>query len=61
MEVRVKSVFYDKFDRSRVYNPGNVVDFEEERAKHIVSLSLGELVEDKKEEEKPKTRKKKAE
>ena len=63
MKVKVKNTFIDKFNRSRVYSPGDVVEFDDERAKNIVALSLGEYVKEKVEEvpERPKPRKKKAE
>ena len=65
MKVKVKSTFLDKFNRSRVYNPGDVVEFEDERAEDIVSRGLGEAVKEEAEAPKPapapKPRKKKAE
>ena len=61
MKIKVKSAFVDKFNRSRVFNPGDVVEFEDERAKNIVALSLGEPFIEEKKEYQPKPRKKKTE
>ena len=64
MKVKVKNTFIDKFNRSRVFNPGDVVEFEDERAKNIVALGLGEFVKETPKEEvpaRPKPRAKKAE
>ena len=44
MKVVVKVVFRDKNNFSRMFNPGEVVDFEEERAQNIIALGLGEAV-----------------
>ena len=43
MKVKVKSLFYDKFNLTRCFKPGEVVDFEEKRAKDIVERGLGEF------------------
>ena len=62
MKIKVTNTFIDKFNRSRVFNPGDVVEFEDERAKSIVALRLGEAVKEPVREEvpeRPKTRKKK--
>lgn len=44
MKVKVKAVFRDKLHYSRLYQPGEVVDFDRERAENIVALGLGEPV-----------------
>ena len=44
MRVKVKETFRDKFNTSRLYKPGEVLDFEEERAKNMVRLGLVEPV-----------------
>lgn len=61
MKVLVKSVFRDKDNFSRMFNPGEVVEFEAERAENIIKLGLGEEVKEKAAEPKPapKPRKKK--
>ena len=63
MKIKVKNAFVDMFNRSRVFNPGDVVEFDDERAKNIVNLGLGEVFKEKKEEPvpAPKPRKKKGE
>ena len=43
MKVKVNSLFYDKFNLTRCFKPGEVVDFEEKRAKDIVERGLGEF------------------
>lgn len=43
MKVKIVRPFYDKFNLSRLFNPGEVVDFEEKRAEDIVSRGLGEF------------------
>lgn len=53
MKVRVTATFLDKFNRSRVFNPGDVVEFEDERAKNIVNLGLGEIFKEEKKEPLP--------
>ena len=55
MKVKVKAVFRDKDNFSRMYNPGEVVSFEKERAERIISLGLADADEV---EEKPKRKKK---
>lgn len=40
MRVKVLQTFRDKFNTSRAYKPGEVLDFEEERALNIVKLGL---------------------
>ena len=52
MKIRVISEFYDKFHTSTLFKVGAVLDFEEERARKIVELKLGEFVEDGKSEDK---------
>lgn len=44
MRVKVKNTFRDKFNTSRIFRPGEVLDFDEERAKNIVRLGLAEPV-----------------
>lgn len=44
MKVRVVNPFFDKFNLSRQYNPGEVVDFDENRANNIVERGLGEFI-----------------
>ena len=50
MKIKVVSEFYDKFHTSTLYKEGEVVDFDEARAKDIIARKLGVKVE----EEKPK-------
>ena len=54
MKVKVINPFQDKFNLSRTFHPGEVLDFEEGRAKTIVERGLGVLVI----EESPKVQKK---
>ena len=70
MKVKVIRPFLDKFNLARTFNPGEVADFEEDRAKDIVERGLGEFIVEKKPEAKSpsaepkaprKPRKKKAE
>lgn len=56
MRVRVKTIFFDKYNTSRAFNPGEVVDFDQERAEHVIRLGFAEPVND---APKPKPRKKK--
>jgi len=42
MKIRVISEFYDKFHTSTLYKVGTVVDFDDERAKDIISKKLAE-------------------
>ena len=42
MKLKVKVEFRDINRFSRIYTPGEVVDFEAERAKHIVAIGLAE-------------------
>ena len=44
MKVKVKQAFRDKFNTSRVFQSGEVLDFEAARAHNIVRLGLGEVV-----------------
>ena len=60
MEVKVIKPFCDKFNLSRLFTPGEIVNFEEKRAENIVSRGLGEIVKAKK-EPKPKVEAPKAE
>ena len=46
MKVRVINIFSDKYNLARVYQPGEIVDFEEKRAEDIVTRHLGEYVEE---------------
>lgn len=41
MKVKVLQAFRDKFNTSRVFQPGEVLDFEAARANNIVKLGLG--------------------
>jgi len=67
MKVKVLLPFRDKDCFTRLYTPGETLDFEEERANHIVELGLAEPAEEPQEAPKPdeapkkKPRKKKAE
>ena len=54
MKVKVLLPFNDKFNLTRAFNPGEIVDFEEARAKNIVDRKLGEFVEDQKAKKEPK-------
>lgn len=58
MKVEVTQAFHDKFNTSRVYKPGEVVEFEDERAQHMVNIGIAVPI---LEEQKKKTRKKKSE
>ena len=51
MKVKVIRQFLDKFNLARTFNPGEVVDFEEKRAKDIISRGLGEPFEEKEKRE----------
>lgn len=42
MKVKVVKPFCDKFNLTRTFDPGEVVDFEEKRAEDIVNRGLGE-------------------
>lgn len=57
MKVRVVEPFHDKFNLSRLFTPGEVLDLDADRAGNIVARGLGEYVESKK----PKAKKKKEE
>ena len=46
MKVRVKQAFRDQFNTSRIFQPGEVLDFEAARANNIVKLGLGALVDE---------------
>ena len=48
MKVKVLLPFRDKDKFTRLYEPGDVVDFERERGEHIVELGLAEPVVEKK-------------
>lgn len=50
MKVRILSDFRDKYDYSRLYKSGDVVKFQNERAKELVKLGLAELLKEKEEE-----------
>ena len=54
MKVKVLRTFCDKYNLARVFTPGEVVDFEQERAKDIVSRGLAKYF---KEEVKPEPKK----
>ena len=54
MKVKVNYVFFDITNPARKFNPGEVVDFDEERAERIISLGLGEKEEAPKEADVPK-------
>ena len=47
MKVKVKSVFRDKDNYDRVYQVGEDVEFEDERAKDLISRKLAEEVKSK--------------
>ena len=57
MKVKVLLPFRDKNLFTRLYSPGDEVEFEQERAEHIVKLGLAEPMVEKKETpyEPPKT------
>lgn len=44
MKVKVVKPFCDKFNLTRMFNPGEVVDFEQARAENIVERGLGEYL-----------------
>ena len=44
MKVKVLQEFWDKYNRDKKYEVGDVVDFEQTRAEDIVSRGLGEEV-----------------
>lgn len=50
MKVRILSDFRDKYDYSRLYKAGDVVKFQNERAKELVKLGLAEPLKEKAEE-----------
>lgn len=52
MKVEVTSPFLDKFNSSRMYNVGEVVEFEDERAKDMISRRLAKAFEEPKEDPK---------
>lgn len=41
MKIKVKRAFLDKNDLSHRYNVGEVIDFDKERALHIISIGFG--------------------
>lgn len=51
MELKIKKTFRDKDNFSKVYNIGDVVDFEKNRAEYIISLGLAEKAEQPKQPE----------
>ena len=55
MKIRVISEFYDKYHTSVLFKVGAVVDFEDERAKDIISKRLGEPYVDEKAEKPAET------
>lgn len=55
MKVKVIQEFRDKFNYNKVFEVGNVYEFEDARAKDILARKLG--VEDKVKEVKPKKKK----
>ena len=50
MKVKILSDFRDKYDYSRLYKAGDVVKFQNERAKELVKLGLAEPLREKEEE-----------
>lgn len=50
MKVKVIKIFKDKYTRTKFYHPGDIVEFEEERAKDIINRGLGEEVIEEKED-----------
>ena len=54
MKIRILSDFRDKYDYSRLYKAGDVVKFQNERAKELVKLGLAEPLRGKEEEIKDK-------
>jgi hypothetical protein len=50
MKIRILSDFRDKYDYSRLYKAGDVVKFQNERAKELVKLGLAEPLREKEEE-----------
>ena len=53
MKVKVLLPFNDKYNLARTFNPGEVVDFEEQRANDIVTRGLGAFEETKEPYRKP--------
>lgn len=49
-EVKILSDFRDKYDYSRLYKAGDVVKFQDERAKELVKIGLAEPLKEKEEE-----------
>ena len=61
MKIRVISEFYDKFHTSTLFKVGTVLDFDDERAKDVISKKLAEPYSEpeqkpKREEQKPERR-----
>ena len=54
MKVKVVKPFSDKFNLSRLCQPGEVVNFEDKRAENIVSRGLGEFYKEEKPKAEPK-------
>ncbi len=52
MKLKVTNLFYDKFDITKCYEPGTVVEFDDERAESIIAKGLA--IEEKPKEVKPK-------
>ena len=53
MKIRVISEFYDKFHTSTLFKVGTVLDFDDERAKDIISKKLAEPYVEPEEKKKP--------
>ena len=58
MKVKVKELFRDINRFSKMYYPGEVVDFDPERAKDIVAKGLGEFPEKPEQVKKPRKKSK---
>ena len=57
MKIRVISEFYDKFHTSTLFKVGTVLDFDDERAKYVISKKLAEPYKEQNSEEKKEPKK----
>lgn len=60
MRIKVTAPFRDKLAPARLFRPGEVVEFSDERGRNIVALSLGEELAPEKPAAAPKPRKPKS-
>ena len=44
MKIRIKQDFHDITNPSRIFHPGEIIDFEDTRAENIIRYELGEKV-----------------